>query len=323
MTWGIIAIIAITGWIIYTRRKGTITLTKEQAELVRQLAQKERAEIEKQRQKIIEDGAAEGKTIPIESIFKHVKDSVFIENQKEALLGKYGPNIPVDVAYRLLKQFEHDEEQPWSQFPGCFERHLQCREGSLLFPKHRRTVTSKEIEEAKEKDLYDQKQFRSKFELFLSGYPDKLKTATLIESRALLQEVQSLLKELAEIGGGSQAVSNDLEGLENTIIETMNKVIPDGSELLQQARSLAAMERIPFIAQCHRKDSPILSDEITPALLSEDLETISLVGYVSRSFGPGFKPNEENVKKCLGEVVLQGLSQKRAIQIHEAWNKER
>jgi hypothetical protein len=66
-----------------------------------------------------------------------------------------------------------------------------------------------------------------------------------------------------------------------------------------------------------------LSDEITPALLSEDLETISLVGYVSRSFGPGFKPNEENVKKCLGEVVLQGLSQKRAIQIHEAWNKER
>jgi hypothetical protein len=38
----------------------------------------------------------------------------------------------------------------WSKNPGCFERHLQRRDGNVLFPLERRSVTNKSIEEARE-----------------------------------------------------------------------------------------------------------------------------------------------------------------------------
>lgn len=323
MAWSILAIIAIIGWIIYQRRKGKLTLTKEQAELVRDLITKERVEIEKKRQAIIDEGAGEGNTLPIDNLFAHVQNKEFIEFQKERLLGKYGPNIPVDVAYRLMKEFDPDEQAPWSLKPGCYERHLQRREGNLLFPKERRTVTQNEIDRAREKDNLELKAFAAKSATFMDEMPERLKKLkTLTEGSAVLREVQVLISELASLGGETESRMDILLKLEDQLIRDMSQVMPEGAALLREAHDMEVMNRNEFLAQQRRKDSPILPDETVPALLSEDLETISFVGYISRTFGPNFKPNEEDVKKCLGEAVLQGLSQKRAMLILQAWNRD-
>ena len=70
-----------------------------------------------------------------------------------------------------------------------------------------------------------------------------------------------------------------------------------------------------------REDSPILKTEELPTILSEDLETIAFIGYISRSF-PDFKPSEEDVKNFLDEAVSQGFDKKEAGRIIYAWNEK-
>lgn len=50
-----LAILIIAGWIIYSRQRGTVTLTKDQAEMVLGVVRKERTEIEKKKQTIIDE----------------------------------------------------------------------------------------------------------------------------------------------------------------------------------------------------------------------------------------------------------------------------
>lgn len=114
MKWVILAVIII-GIVIYLRRKKSVTLTKDQTEMVKGLIDKELNNIEEQRQDIIDRAAAEGKTIPIESLFAKLEnepDSVKQEAEKikKELLEKYGENLPLDVVYQLMKQFESGEE---------------------------------------------------------------------------------------------------------------------------------------------------------------------------------------------------------------------
>ena len=79
--------------------------------------------------------------------------------------------------------------------------------------------------------------------------------------------------------------------------------------------------RTPFIRQLGRKDTPILESEEVPALLSEDLLTISLVGLGSRSFAPNFKPSTADIKIHLYEAVRHGFDKEYAEQIINAWNR--
>ncbi len=74
------------------------------------------------------------------------------------------------------------------------------------------------------------------------------------------------------------------------------------------------------MAQMKRKDTPILETEEVPTLLSENIATISVVGYISRSF-PDFKPSEADIKRHLDEAVRQGFDKSAAQQILKAWNE--
>ena len=109
MFWVVLAILIIIGWAVYSRRKNTVSLSKDQTELVLGLIRKELTEIEKKRVSMIDDAAADGKTVPLEKLFPNSEGEsepvkVELEKMKKELFDKYGPNIPVDVVYKLSKQ---------------------------------------------------------------------------------------------------------------------------------------------------------------------------------------------------------------------------
>jgi len=111
-----------------------------------------------------------------------------------------------------------------------------------------------------------------------------------------------------------------LESIEEDMIQHLNRSMPAGTDLLQKAKSLSMTARIPFLAQSKRKDTPIFPGEEIPTLLSEDLETISFIGHLSRTF-PGFRPSAADIKGHLDAAVRQGFDRERAIVLLTAWNR--
>jgi len=210
----------------------------------------------------------------------------------------------------------------WSSSPGCFERHLQRREGSLLFPIERRKISKSEIIKAQKKDQGEQASFIAAVKNLgeeLENSENDIPGSTVSDSTSL-QKVQNLLEVAAAIGGNIQNAVQMLESTETEMIQHLNQSIPAGADLLEQADSLSKTARIPFIAQSTRKDSPILPEENIATLLSEDLETISAIGIISRSF-PNFKPCEADIKVHLDSSVEQGFDFERATELIAAWNK--
>lgn len=291
------------------------------------MIKKELGEIENKRQGIIDSLATQGKTVSLDSIFSKLEnepESLKSEHEKmkKYLFDKYGSNLPIDVAYRLIKEFDPDEQSPWNENPGCFERHLQRREGNLLFPAHRRIVTKKEIEEAKELDKKEQQDFIEKVMAFSSITSEKAKSnSSLDEAHSLLKEVQSLLQEAAAIGGDIGPAQKVLEDCEEATINLISEAAPNTSDLFKKQQSLCILQRSRYMAQRFRNDSPILNGEEIPTLLSEDLHTIALGGYISRSCDPDFRPNENDIKTHLEKALSMGFSKDRADQILTAWNE--
>lgn len=120
MWWVILLLVLILiGYLIYTRKTVTVRLSKEQLILMKDLIAKERERIEIQKQEIIDQGAREGKTIPLAPILEnldklkaeHQGDEAYvaeINRRKNDLIEKYGTHIPVDAAYKLLTEYENE-----------------------------------------------------------------------------------------------------------------------------------------------------------------------------------------------------------------------
>jgi hypothetical protein len=86
---------------------------------LRQFTDRNLANLERQRQEIIDEGAKEGKTIEIESIRQRLEDSkaaysrpdrdayvMAVDKFLESLAVKYGSRIPIDQAYKIMQDLE-------------------------------------------------------------------------------------------------------------------------------------------------------------------------------------------------------------------------
>lgn len=93
--------------------------TLDQILLLKESVGKEVNAIETGKQKIIDQGARDGKTLSTENVLKRVEEigSAYAGPDREEyvreldrlmaeFLEKYGPEIPVDEAYRIVKEFE-------------------------------------------------------------------------------------------------------------------------------------------------------------------------------------------------------------------------
>ena len=214
----------------------------------------------------------------------------------------------------------------WSKHPGCFERHLQRRDDNVLFPVERRYVSLDEIKTARDRDRLEQEQYQVQLKELASqqrSLVDALGVITPSRATTFLRNIQSLIEEAASIGGEAFAITKPkLEEVEDSIIQQLNVSIPQGTELLKQAKSYSSLDRIPYLAQTKKKNTPILQSEQISTLLSEDFATISIIGLVSRSF-PGFKPSEIDITQHLDDAVRQGFDKDQARNIIEAWNQNR
>jgi len=105
------------GYYVFIRKTTAVRLSKEQLELMQDLVANERERIKIRKQEIIDEGARQGKTIPLAPILEnldklkaeHQGDEVYIaeiERQKKELIEMYGAHIPVDEAYKIVKKFE-------------------------------------------------------------------------------------------------------------------------------------------------------------------------------------------------------------------------
>jgi hypothetical protein len=205
----------------------------------------------------------------------------------------------------------------WSICPGCYERHLQRRYENILFPPERRKVSKDDIIQARKNDEIDQHRFIKEVQLAES----ELENLEYDNRSYAIQRIQALLEEAAAIGGETiQNAVQLLEQLEEDTIQYLNKVMPEGKELLEKAKSLSFMARIPFIAQCKRQDTPILPNEEIPTLFCESFETLATLGFISRSF-PDFKPSGSDIRNYLETAVKQGFSKDEAQSLISAWNE--
>jgi hypothetical protein len=285
MSWVILVLVfIIVGYVIYNLSKVSSQFSPAK---IKDLTAEQMKELDKEIARLSQQGSR--LSIPIflnnleESKAEHCGDQKYIaviDNMKKEIIKKYSAYIHPEDAF-----FENGEMVIWSEYPGCFERHLQRRYKNVLFPPERRCISKKDIEDAR-------------------------------------QKVQSVLKQGASIGGNIQDAILLLEDTEKQMIEYMEKLIPDGKELLERAISLSRVQKNPYMAQTKREDPPILREEELSTLLSEDLATISVMGLWSRSF-PDFKPSELDARKHLDAAIGQGFSKERAREIMDAWNYNR
>lgn len=321
----LVTVLIAAGVLLYWNRRERVTLSPEQARAVQSLVKEEREEIAQELQDTVDESALSGKEVPLASLFGQTEglspdEKREIAAYKEDLFDKYGPAIPANTAHRISWELEGNGKM-WSDYPGCWERHLQRRDGNRLFPSGRRIVTRKDLEAAIRKDQSEQAEFEGKFQEFISSAAQSLRGQVPIEKlSAALQQVQALLEEGASIGGNILNSINKLEELEITMIRMLNEAMPAGAELLQKARSLSQVKRTPYFAQLGRKDSPISPEEELAALLSEDLTTIGASGKYSRAFSPDYRPNESDVVAHIQKAVADGFSERRAARIIAAWH---
>lgn len=168
-------------------------------------------------------------------------------------------------------------EPVWSENPGCFERHLQRKYLNPLFPPASRIVTQDEVDAARARDASEADVLWAKIIKHAESIPNGQYTFAQLDDHR--KRIDELMQEAAETG--NPKVESATAELYWAIIKDMETAMSDnvkGAEMLQKANEnyikigLALKNR--FVAQLCRHDSPIKPEEVLPALLTEDAETI-------------------------------------------------
>ena len=175
----------------------------------------------------------------------------------------------------------------WSDDPSCFERHLQRKYRNPLFPADKRNVTQHEVDLAKQRDDKDATELFDEYKKFMDSIANLPSQASVEECVVLIQKIDKLIERYAEIGGsvGREAIAK-LSQLRKMLANSTERALIDNNaqdilnklrEAEQLNQSYTLLYNNTFLAQMHRKDTPIIPEDVVPALLSEGPDTISTV----------------------------------------------
>jgi len=316
-------------------------INAEQAEIVVGLIDKEKQALADQMLDMADEAALKGVTVAIDSIIQIIPDineeqRKQLEDYKQRLIDTYGMEIPANTAHRLSMVMEGNGRM-WSEYPGCFERHLQRRDGNPLFPPERRIVLRREIEEAVKKDKLEADLFKIRHKAFLDTklvLLNNKKNGSMAEVSDIFRETLELAEEGAKFGA---SVYSEIAILDNTteiLAKSMNQAMPEGADHLRKIISISHLNRIEYSAQYKRPDTPIQKEELIATLLSENLSEITSVGVMCQKFEldkltpddelrkqTDYLPNTHDIMTFLEEAISRGFSKNRAAIIMDAWNK--
>jgi len=338
--WFVVVTLAVIGWVIYSKRKNTLTIemSTDQAANYMQFIGIEKLVIEEKMQDIVDYEALKGNTVSVTEMFQKIE----AESGKDAheymewVLENYGTVIPANTAHRIEMQILGCKM--WSDNPGCFERHLQRRDGNPLFPPERRVVVRKEIEDARIKDKAEQNLYHAKCDLFhiKSKAAHESRDADINTVKTLLQEIMELIQDGAKYGESVNQDVEYLERLEQIFIDLLVDDLPESSDIFRRLVALSSLARDPSTAQYARPDSPIYKNEFIPTLLSEDLQYIHVAAMKCKGYDldsrpsdadmsnhPSRMPNTADVRECLDRAIADGFSKERATEIMTTWNEAR
>ena len=192
---------------------------------------------------------------------------------------------------------------------------LQKRYNNPLFKVERQKVTPDELQKAKKKDVLESIEFKKEVDEFYKKYD---RNDYHINDSRLIEKIQYLIEKAAYIGGSALKLQKKLEQDEQKVMSLMIEDLPRGKDLLMEAYNLSVIARLPYMAQSKRITAKYSKNEEIAMLLSEDSETISIIGYASRSF-PNYKPSTADIITHLANAQKRGLSKAKSDNIMNAW----
>ena len=116
----LLMIVAVIGYFFYARRTGSVRLSKKQVQVLQDVLDQERAKSGAKKQRLVDQAAKAGKTIPLDQIVAplerskdaHKDDPQYIaavDRTINELKRRYESDVPVDKAYPFIT--EDEEEQ--------------------------------------------------------------------------------------------------------------------------------------------------------------------------------------------------------------------
>jgi len=166
----------------------------------------------------------------------------------------------------------------WSGMPGCFERHLQRKEGNLLFPDSERQPTQEEIGNACAKDKADLEKLQKDIAAFFQK-AERFRDQPTVKAGALIDflqyEVSPLMTRATEIGGPALREYGALEHILDSVMKNIGDSSPGGKSESEGLKESLQQTLNPLLAQVWRSDTPIKGEEITSTLLCESVDTIT------------------------------------------------
>src|SRR6267143_3024308 len=185
---------------------------------------------------------------------------------------------PLSVALVTRETEYKGTTRRWSEVPGCFERHLQRKEGNLLFPDSERQPTQEEIREACAKDKADLERLQKDIAAFFQK-AERFRDQPTVKAGALIDflqyEVSPLMTRATEIGGPALREYGALEHILDSVFKNVGDSSPGGKSESEGLKEALQQTLDPLLAQVWRSDTPIKGEEITSTLLCESVDTIT------------------------------------------------
>jgi hypothetical protein len=201
---------------------------------------------------------------------------------------------PLSVALVTRETEYKGTTNRWSEMPGCFERHLQRKEGNVLFPVTERQPTEEAIRDARARDEADLGRLRKDIDVFLLNagerfHPGQGSVAAVALADFLRTELDPLMQRTAEVGMPARKEFNALETIRNASFNSLESIEGQSKDARTEIESLKHDSRWQFnlfLAQMWRTDTPIAAEELTPSLLCESTNTVATVGEFLQRHNP-------------------------------------
>ena len=283
-----------------------ICVPNSEMDRIQQAITGHRERLAQQKKDIIDQAAAEGRTIEIDALRRSCersqaeyqgqdRDAYANENNRflDTLAAKYGNRIPIDEAYAILEKLEakvgdpgdHEPMLDWTTQPGFHERRLLLRHNNSFFPPQRRRVSKQELSVAKQMDAEMLALFEKSAAAVVATFRNG-ESVPIENAAGQLTEIEELFDNGAGLGPRARVPLDILQIFHDVLQKVLEEGVDEASreqfrhstaviERMCQLRRHQAYidvsradlaDRLPTFLSCNTEDLRFLFQELPPEL---------------------------------------------------------